>query len=141
MTTEKNSVLKEIEEFEIELNKFKNCIEIHTSRYRLSEKELHDENICPDSLYQKGTNLAVSTKNNAAQEAVDALFTAMREELIKGNQIEVRGFGVLEVKEAKAKPAARNPRTGEVVYVPPRRKTHFKPGKELKEALHKPLEP
>ena len=83
---------------------------------------------------------AVSSKNNTAQEAVDALFTAMREELIKGNRIEVRGFGVLEVKATKAKPAARNPRTGETVYVPPRRKTHFKPGKELKEALHRPLE-
>ncbi|MGB0603832.1 MAG: HU family DNA-binding protein, partial [Candidatus Latescibacterota bacterium] len=40
------------------------------------------------------------------------------------------------VKDTKPKPAARNPRTGEVVYVPARRKTHFKPGKQLKEALH-----
>ena len=83
----------------------------------------------------------VGSKNSFAQKAVDALFSAMREELIKGNRIEVRGFGVLEVRATKAKPAARNPRTGEVVYVPPRRKTHFKPGKELKEALHKPLDP
>ena len=83
---------------------------------------------------------AVGSKNNFAHKAVDALFTAMREELVKGNRIEVRGFGVLEVRATKAKPAARNPRTGEVVYVPPRRKTHFKPGKDLKEALHRPLE-
>jgi integration host factor subunit beta len=83
---------------------------------------------------------AVSTKKITAQEAVDALFTAMREELIKGNRIEVRGFGVLDVREQRAKPSARNPRTGEVVYVPARRKTHFKPGKDLKEGLHKPLE-
>ena len=83
---------------------------------------------------------AVASKNSMAHEAVDALFTAMREELIEGNRIEIRGFGVLEVRATRAKPAARNPRTGEVVYVPPRRKTHFKPGKELKEALHKPLE-
>ena len=82
---------------------------------------------------------AVGSKNHLAHEAVDALFSAMREELIQGNRIEVRGFGVLEVRATKAKPAARNPRTGEVVYVPPRRKTHFKPGKELKEALHQPL--
>ena len=82
---------------------------------------------------------AVASKNNMAYEAVDALFSAMREELIKGNRIEVRGFGVLVVKDAKAKPAARNPRTGEVIRIPPRRKTHFKPGKELKEALHQPL--
>ena len=83
---------------------------------------------------------AVSSKNNSALEAVDALFSVMREELIKGNRIEIRGFGVLEVRDQKAKPSARNPRTGEVVYVPPRRKTHFKPGKDLKEALHRPLE-
>ena len=82
---------------------------------------------------------AVSSRNNTAQKAVDALFIAMREELIKGNRIEIRGFGVLDVKDTKAKPAARNPRTGEVVYVPPRRKTHFKPGKDLKEALHRPI--
>jgi integration host factor subunit beta len=82
---------------------------------------------------------AVSSRNNTAQEAVDALFSAMREELIKGNRIEIRGFGVLEVRDTKAKPAARNPRTGEVVYVPPRRKTHFRPGKNLKEALHQPF--
>ena len=88
----------------------------------------------------KTVSQAVSSRNNTTQEAVDALFSAMREELIKGNRIEIRGFGVLEVRDTKAKPAARNPRTGEVVYVPPRRKTHFKPGKDLKEALHRPLD-
>ena len=72
----------------------------------------------------------------AAHAMVDSLFEAMRETLIAGNRIEVRGFGVLETKDTKAKPAARNPRTGEIVYVPARRKTHFKPGKELKSALH-----
>jgi len=83
---------------------------------------------------------AVGSKNNLTHEAMDALFSAMREELTKGNRIEIRGFGVWLVKATKAKPAARNPKTGEVVYVPPRRKTHFKPGRDLKEALHKPLE-
>jgi integration host factor subunit beta len=73
----------------------------------------------------------------AALNMADSLFTAMREQLIEGNRIEVRGFGVLETRDTKPKPAARNPRTGEVVYVPARRKTHFRPGKELKSALHK----
>ena len=67
---------------------------------------------------------------------VDSLFQIMREQLIEGNRVEIRGFGVLETKNTKAKPAARNPRTGEIVYVPARRKTHFRPGKQLKEALH-----
>ncbi|HIG52747.1 MAG TPA: integration host factor subunit beta [Candidatus Latescibacteria bacterium] len=79
---------------------------------------------------------AIGCKNNLTLQMVDSLFEAMRETLIEGNRIEIRGFGVLEVKNTKPKPAARNPRTGEVVYVPARRKTHFKPGKQLKEALH-----
>ena len=59
--------------------------------------------------------------------------------MIEGNRIEVRGFGVLETKATKPKPAARNPRTGEIIYVPARRKTHFRPGRVLKDALCEPL--
>jgi len=73
-----------------------------------------------------------------AQEAVDALFTDLREQLIEGHRIEIRGFGVLTVKDTQPKPAARNPRTGERVFVPARRKVLFKPGKQLKEALTQP---
>ena len=79
-------------------------------------------------------------KKNLAAKMVDSIFAAMRETLIEGNRIEIRGFGVFRVKQTKPKPAARNPRTGEVIYVPARRKTHFKPGKLLREELHKPLE-
>lgn len=74
-------------------------------------------------------------KNFMAQKVVDALFTAMRETLSQGNRIEIRGFGVFQVKDTKPKPAARNPRTGEIIYVPARRKTHFKPGIVLQRAL------
>ena len=81
-------------------------------------------------------SLETGCKKNLASKMVDTVFEAMRISLIEGNRIEIRGFGVLEVKDTKPKPAARNPRTGEVVYVPARRKTHFKPGKQLKEALH-----
>ena len=79
-------------------------------------------------------------RKNQATRMVDSLFTAMRESLIQGNRIEIRGFGVFQVKDTRPKPAARNPRTGEVIYVPARRKTHFKPGRLLKEALHHPRE-
>ena len=71
----------------------------------------------------------------AALDMIACLFAVMREQLIQGHRIEARGFGVLETRHAKAKPAARNPRTGELVYVPARRKTHFRPGRALKEAL------
>ena len=72
-----------------------------------------------------------------AEQATDAMFTVMREQLAEGNRIEIRGFGAFAVKLVKPKPAARNPRTGEMVYVPARRKTHFKPGALLKEAMHR----
>ncbi len=54
-------------------------------------------------------------------------------------RIEIRGFGTLQVKPTKAKPRARNPRTNEEVYVPAHRKTHFKPGRVLKEILSQPI--
>jgi nucleoid DNA-binding protein len=44
------------------------------------------------------------------------------------------------VKKANARPKARNPRTGEIVYVPARRKVRFRPGKVLKGEFAKPTE-
>ncbi|MFQ6606951.1 MAG: HU family DNA-binding protein [Fidelibacterota bacterium] len=65
------------------------------------------------------------------------------QEMLSGDdhniRIEVRGFGTLQVKPTKAKPRARNPRTNEEVFVPPHRKTHFKPGRILKEKLSRPI--
>ena len=50
-----------------------------------------------------------------------------------------RDFGALKVVRASAKPAARNPRTNEVVYVPLHRKVRFKPGKLLSNILKQSL--
>lgn len=85
----------------------------------------------------------IDEKLPLTEKVVSSLFTALREVMVEANpevRIEIRDFGVFEVKTTKAKPKARNPKTGEIVYVPPRRKTHFKPGKLLKEELKKPLE-
>jgi len=74
---------------------------------------------------------------------VDAVFETLREIMSEDHRslrIEIRNFGVLEVKPTKAKPKARNPQTNEVIYVPPRRKSHFKPGRLLKEVFKKPLD-
>ncbi len=75
-------------------------------------------------------------------EPVNAVFDSVRELLSQDEpkiRIEIRNFGVLEVKPTKAKPQARNPKTGEVVYVPARRKTRFKPGKLLRAKLRQSL--
>jgi integration host factor subunit beta len=69
---------------------------------------------------------------------VDALFESLRELLMTADpliRIEIRDFGVFEIKKTKPKPKARNLKTGEFVYVPGRRKIHFKPGKILKNFL------
>ena len=54
-------------------------------------------------------------------------------------RIELRDFGVFEVKKTRAKPKARNPKTNETVFIPSRRKTHFKPSKRIKAILQQPL--
>ena len=79
---------------------------------------------------------ANGTTKLTALHMVDSLFETMREILSNGQRIEIRGFGAFSVKATKPKPAARNPKTGEIVYVPARRKTHFRAGKVLKEAMH-----
>ena len=73
---------------------------------------------------------------------VDKICDSVREIMMSAKpelRIEIRHFGVFEVKKTRPKPAARNPRTGEIIYVPPRRKTHFKPGKSLRKFLSEPL--
>ena len=75
---------------------------------------------------------------NRAKKAVDAFFEELREAIIQGDTVEIRGFGAWKVKETNSKPNARNPKTGETIYIPARRKVSFKPGKILKEALFKP---
>jgi len=75
---------------------------------------------------------------------VDATFQTLREMIVdtKGEcRIEIRDFGVLQVKNTAPKPKARNPRKpGEEIYIPARRKTHFRPGRKIKEALQVPLD-
>ena len=68
------------------------------------------------------------------------LFTVLREMLTEDHEkvrIEIRNFGVFEVKLTKAKPRARNPRTNKEIYVPPRKKVHYRPGKNIKNVLDK----
>lgn len=82
----------------------------------------------------------LDTKLIDTAKIVDGVFQVLREMLSEPDpkiRIEIRNFGVFEVKPTKAKPKARNPRTNEEVYVPARRKTHFKPGRILKEKMKK----
>ena len=66
-----------------------------------------------------------------AVEAVEVVFDAMKDAMRRGERIELRGFGVFQVKPRK-KGIGRNPRTGREVRIPPGRTIRFKPGKNFK---------
>src|SRR5215212_10171973 len=68
------------------------------------------------------------------KEIVQKTFDAIIETLLREKRIELRNFGVFEVKQRKAR-KARNPRTGEQVEVPPKNVVTFKPGKEMEERV------
>ena len=69
-----------------------------------------------------------------AQEIVQKVFDGITATLVQEGRIELRNFGVFEVKKRKPR-KARNPRTGEKVKVPARMVVTFKPGREMEERV------
>jgi len=65
-----------------------------------------------------------------AEQAVETVFETMKNALGKGERIELRRFGVFNVRPRKTG-IGRNPRTGQEVSIPPGKAVRFKPGKEL----------
>lgn len=68
------------------------------------------------------------------KEIVQKTFDAIVDTLVKDRRIELRNFGVFEVKKRAAR-KARNPRSGERVDVPEKFVVTFKPGKEMEEKV------
>jgi len=70
----------------------------------------------------------------AAKQIVQQVLDAIKDTLVEDRRIELRNFGVLEVRERRAR-KARNPRTGESVLVEKKHVVVFKAGKELAAAV------
>lgn len=70
-----------------------------------------------------------------AETVVNLIFDSMTETLVKGERIEIRGFGSFTAKDYDSY-TGRNPRTGESIQVAPKRLPFFKVGKELKERVN-----
>ena len=70
----------------------------------------------------------------AVKQIVQSFFDEVVTEVIKGNRLEFRDFGVFEVTVRKSR-TGRNPRTGEKVPVPAKRVVTFKMGKLMKERV------
>ena len=73
-------------------------------------------------------------KQVVVKEVVQRTFNVIYESLKAGKRIELRNFGVFQVKKRK-KRIGRNPKTGEVVPVPERRTVVFKPGLDMKKNI------
>ena len=74
--------------------------------------------------------LEIASTRRVVQGTLDMVLDA----LLKGDKVELRNFGVFEVKRRKAR-KARNPRTGDRVDVEPKNVVTFKPGKEMEERV------
>ena len=71
-----------------------------------------------------------------SEKAVNAAFDAITESLVKGEKVQLVGFGAFEVKERGAR-VGRNPQTKEEIEIPATRVASFKVGKALKDAVAK----
>jgi DNA-binding protein HU-beta/integration host factor subunit beta len=69
-----------------------------------------------------------------ALQAVQRVLDGITETLVEKGRIELRNFGVFEVRKRKPR-KARNPRTGEQVKVPAKMVVAFKPGREMEERV------
>ena len=87
---------------------------------------------------KKDIVLRVSDETNLKQidvkKVVQRTFDCIVEALVRGEKIELRNFGVFKIKARKSR-TGRNPRTGQVVPVPPRKVVVFKPGLEMKQKV------
>ena len=70
-----------------------------------------------------------------ASDIVNAFIESVKQALVEEDRVEIRGFGSFKIKEYKAY-TGRNPKSGEVVKVAPKKLPFFRPGKELKEFLN-----
>jgi len=79
-------------------------------------------------------------KRSQIEAIFNIIFDAISDSLIKEKPVELRGFGRFSVKTIKSKYNARNPKTGEVIYVPEKKKVSFKMSKHLKQEINKNIE-
>ena len=71
-----------------------------------------------------------------AERVVCATFDTITESLVKGEKVQLSGFGIFETKEREAR-VGRNPRTKETIQIPATKTPAFKASKTLKDAVAK----
>ena len=77
---------------------------------------------------------ATGQPKSDVERTLEAILDRASNALAAGDRVELRGFGIFEAKETKAR-TGRNPATGESIEIAASRKAAFRPSKELKERL------
>ena len=86
-----------------------------------------------DSIYRNNPQYQLKQINSITNLFLDELAVLLQQ----GIPVEIRGLGSFDFTVLHGRKNARNPKTGETVLTADRCKVRFKPGRELKEALHK----
>ena len=71
------------------------------------------------------------------ENVIEIFCNEIEKALKDGSRVELRGFGTFFVKKIIEKHSAKNPRTGELIYIPEKNKVRFKPSKKLKDFINK----
>jgi integration host factor subunit beta len=85
-------------------------------------------------LVEKIAKQATNLTKKQTEMVLETVFETIKESLGEGEKVEIRGFGNFRIRQRNAR-KARNPRTGVVVNVLPKKVPYFKVGKELKELV------
>ena len=80
------------------------------------------------------TVAAKTATKKEAQEMVETIWDAIKSSLKKQEDVAISGFGTFKVKQTKAR-TGRNPKTGETIQIPAKKKIAFRVSKELKSLL------
>ena len=71
------------------------------------------------------------------ENIIDTFFQSIKNALRERKTVELRGFGSFFLKQIKEKHSARNPKTGELIYVPKKNRIRFRSSKKFNDFLNK----
>ncbi|MDD3297061.1 MAG: integration host factor subunit beta [Candidatus Omnitrophica bacterium] len=80
------------------------------------------------------TIAARTATKKEAQEIVETIWDSIKSSLKKKEDVAISGFGTFKVKQTKAR-MGRNPKTGETIQIPAKKKVAFRASKDLKAIL------
>jgi nucleoid DNA-binding protein len=88
-----------------------------------------------ENIYSTIIDHGISTNKRVVQAIADQMMDEIKQGLVNGRAVELRGFGTFELRLRKGREKARNPRTGAVLPVESHSVAVFRPGRDLKEAV------